>query len=63
MTDRHDVHDDALPFATRGEDQRHSAYRRGICIDCLTRPHSAGRPRCNECHAVYFAKLTRGEQP
>jgi tRNA(Ile2) C34 agmatinyltransferase TiaS len=26
-------------------------YRRGVCIDCGTKRHSAGRPRCNRCHA------------
>jgi hypothetical protein len=33
------------------------AYRAGICIDCQTTRHSAGRPRCNACHA------NRGPRP
>jgi uncharacterized paraquat-inducible protein A len=27
------------------------AYRAGICIECQVVRHSAGRPRCNSCHA------------
>lgn len=30
-----------------------AAYRDGRCIDCLTEPHSAGRPRCEKCHQTY----------
>jgi len=26
------------------------------------RPHSAGRPRCNSCHAVYWAALVGGSR-
>ncbi len=32
------------------KDTRNTAYRNGLCIDCLTAKHSAGRPRCNQCH-------------
>ena len=29
---------------------RNSRYIAGMCIDCGTQKHSAGRPRCNPCH-------------
>ena len=29
---------------------RDAAYRAGLCIECGTARHSAGRPRCNACH-------------
>jgi len=32
---------------------RHDAYRRGLCVDCFTAPHSAGRPRCDTCHNIH----------
>ena len=32
---------------------RHEAYRRGLCRDCFTAWHSAGRPRCDSCHDIY----------
>lgn len=35
------------------DDARTAAYRAGLCVDCLTEPHSAGRPRCDECHKTY----------
>lgn len=38
-------------------DARNAAYRAGLCIDCLTEPHSPGRPRCEKCHV----KFRRGE--
>lgn len=31
----------------------HDAYRRGLCRDCFTAWHSAGRPRCDACHDTY----------
>ena len=31
----------------------HDAYRRGLCRDCFTAWHSAGRPRCDACHDIY----------
>ncbi len=31
---------------------QHAAYRAGLCIDCQAVPYSAGRPRCNDCHAA-----------
>lgn len=30
--------------------EQHAAYRAGLCVDCRTVRHSAGRPRCNACH-------------
>ncbi|HSS23988.1 MAG TPA: DUF3854 domain-containing protein [Mycobacterium sp.] len=30
-----------------------TAYRNGVCIDCKAKPASAGRPRCDECHAIH----------
>lgn len=41
----------AEPDATR------IAHRVGLCIACRAEPHSAGRPRCNTCHAAWV----RGE--
>ncbi len=35
---------------------RHEAYRRGLCRDCFTAWHSAGRPRCDLCHDTYASK-------
>jgi hypothetical protein len=29
---------------------RNAAYRAGLCAECKTVKHSAGRPRCNQCH-------------
>ncbi len=34
---------------------RHEAYRRGLCVDCFTAWQSAGRTRCDRCHDVYAA--------
>jgi tRNA(Ile2) C34 agmatinyltransferase TiaS len=38
----------------------HTAYRAGVCVDCRTAPHSAGRPRCNDCHQTYNDNLAKG---
>ena len=32
--------------------ESNDAYRAGLCVDCREQPHSAGRPRCDECHAA-----------
>lgn len=29
---------------------RRQRYIKHLCIDCGTNRHSAGRPRCNDCH-------------
>ena len=34
----------------------HEAYRRGLCRDCFTAWHSAGRPRCDACHDIYASR-------
>lgn len=39
----------------KATDAANAAYIKGICIDCQTSPHSAGRPRCDACHR---ARLT-----
>ena len=40
---------------TPGTGEMHAAYRAGLCVDCRAVRYSAGRPRCNDCHAVAFA--------
>jgi hypothetical protein len=40
--------------STPGPDARTTAYINGRCTDCLTEPHSPGRPRCGECHAAHL---------
>lgn len=44
-------------------DVRHAAYHRGDCVDCRTEAHSAGRTRCDTCHARYVRRLIAGEAP
>lgn len=36
--------------------EQNTAYRTGRCTDCRTVRYSAGRPRCNGCHAAYLAR-------
>jgi hypothetical protein len=36
-----------------GRDAASAAYLNGQCRDCRKRPHSAGRPRCDECHRIW----------
>lgn len=43
-------------FVTRTPEST-KAYQAGLCVDCKTEPHSAGRPRCEKCHT----KFRRGE--
>lgn len=38
----------------------HAAYRAGRCVDCRAVPYSAGRPRCNACHATQFHTTAKG---
>lgn len=38
---------------------RNDAYREGLCVDCKTEPHSAGRPRCDACHRTH-SKIMAG---
>jgi putative DNA primase/helicase len=37
----------------RADKSANAAYLNGQCIDCKTRKHSAGRPRCDECHRIW----------
>src|SRR4051812_43898723 len=36
---------------------RNAYYIYGLCTSCGVVPHSAGRPRCNECHRAYLRGL------
>jgi hypothetical protein len=58
-----DVASPPLVSADRIKAEKHERYRRGICIDCGACPHSAGRPRCNGCHAklIAYRALGRGD--
>jgi hypothetical protein len=47
----------ARPFVTASTPEQTAAYVAGLCIDCRTVRYSAGRPRCNACHAAYAAAL------
>jgi hypothetical protein len=42
-----------------GTDSRHKAYLDGLCINCQIRPHSAGRPRCQDCHTLHLRGIER----
>lgn len=47
---------------TPSKAERNAAYRAGLCVDCLTAPHSSGRPRCETCH-TRFINPTLKEKP
>jgi hypothetical protein len=32
-------------------------YRKGLCVHCGLTRYSAGRPRCNQCHAVWLERI------
>lgn len=34
------------------------AHTMGLCVDCKNAQHSAGRPRCESCHADYMKPTT-----
>ena len=36
-----------------------TAYRAGLCVECRAVHYSAGRPRCNACHATRFAPIPK----
>lgn len=38
------------PIDEQAKAIRNAYYRYGLCTECGTRPHSAGRPRCESCH-------------
>jgi hypothetical protein len=40
---------------------QNAAYRAGLCVGMCGRRYSAGRPRCNECHAEYASQTTEQE--
>jgi 5S rRNA maturation endonuclease (ribonuclease M5) len=40
-------------------DEANAAYCAGLCRDCSAKPHSPGRPRCEECHRIW-ANVTAG---
>jgi len=42
---------------------RHDAYRHGLCVDCRTAPHSAGRTRCGQCHRRWTTAVIPPGQP
>ena len=44
------------------QDAANAAYRNGFCRDCHERPHSAGRPRCDECHAIHVRVMAGYDQ-
>jgi hypothetical protein len=46
--------------AAAATDVRAERYRASLCIDCGVVPYSAGRPRCNACHATWWAEQGRG---
>ncbi|MDP7703210.1 hypothetical protein [Mycobacterium sp. TY815] len=35
-------------------DERNARYRANLCVDCGEVEHSAGRPRCDNCHDKYL---------
>jgi Domain of unknown function (DUF3854) len=45
----------AIP--TGATDARNGAYLGGLCVDCHTEPHSAGRPRCDDCHSAWLTTI------
>jgi hypothetical protein len=38
-------------------DARNGAYLGRLCVDCRTEPHSAGRPRCDDCHSAWLTTV------
>lgn len=49
-------------FAMAGDDESHAAYRNGMCVDCKKCKHSAGRPRCDECHRIHLVTIAESGQ-
>lgn len=43
----------ASKFQHRVEKSANTRYLNGLCRDCDVRAHSAGRPRCDECHTIW----------
>jgi hypothetical protein len=48
--------------ANQADDAANTAYINGLCRDCHERPPSAGRPRCDECHASYVRVMAGYDQ-
>ncbi len=42
--------------------EANDAYTAGLCRDCGDKPHSAGRPRCDECHAIHVNTMAGYDQ-
>jgi hypothetical protein len=40
-------------FVSPTSPEGNAAYLAGLCVDCRSSRHSAGRPRCNDCHTVW----------
>jgi primosomal protein N' len=43
-------------------EERKARYRAGLCITCGVNPHSAGRPRCDDCHSKHVTAYEPGLQ-
>ena len=56
-----DPPDPNLPPA-RSSAESNAAYRNGMCVDCKECKHSAGRPRCDECHRIHLVTIAGHEQ-
>ena len=41
---------------------RRDAHRIGLCVDCKNARHSAGRPRCDDCHRDYMNPPTTEQE-
>ncbi|GAS92666.1 uncharacterized protein RMCB_6762 [Mycolicibacterium brisbanense] len=45
------------------DDERNAAYRMGLCVGLCGLEHSAGRTRCEDCHAEFVAARNEGRVP
>ena len=43
--------------ATKATDAQNAAYTEGLCVDCLTEPHSPGRSRCDKHHSAWLTTI------
>ncbi len=41
-------------------DERNARYRANLCVDCGEVEHSAGRPRCDNCHRAHVTPVEPG---
>lgn len=37
-------------------EERARRYRANLCVDCGEVEHSAGRPRCDNCHEIWLRR-------